>query len=56
MQKFLDYGKVHKRNLITIKKEVAEYLGIQEGDMIAFYRDDDDPKAVKIKKVKILEV
>jgi hypothetical protein len=44
-----------RNNLITIKREVAEYLDVSEDDFIVFSTLDGSPGVVTIKKAKLIE-
>jgi hypothetical protein len=46
-------SKISTDNKITLIKDVAELLDISEGDLVAFYHDDQSKDRILLKKAVI---
>lgn len=49
--RLITYTKVMSLNRITVPKEIVSLLGIKEGEIVAFYEDDNN---IVIKKGSIV--
>lgn len=52
--KLLGTSKVSTDNKITVVKEAAEIFDLKEGDLLAFYEDDD--RGVYLKKASFTDI